>query len=41
MRDLTKEELEEWGLVTEGDVYSHDVTEELLENDELSAEEEA
>lgn len=41
MRDLTKEELEEWGLVTEGDVYSEDITEELLENDELSAEEEA
>ncbi len=40
MRHLTKEELEEWGLV-EGDVYSEDVAEGLLENDEVTAEEAA
>lgn len=40
MKKNTREDLEEWGLV-EGDLYSEDVAEGLLEDDQLSAEEAA
>jgi hypothetical protein len=40
VRNLGREELEEWGLI-EGDVYSEDIAQGLLEDDELSTEEAA